>query len=160
MIAYHSVVLLCSDIGASSLFYQDLFGLEVELDLGALVTFKGGISLWEQKLASELMYNGSEPSPPQQYPRQEIYFETNDIDGFCITLEKKSIRLLHPVELTPWQQRTVRFFDPDDHLIEMGESMHEVIRRLARDGKSQEEISGLTMMPAQIISAILLGELP
>lgn len=157
MITYHSVVLLCSDVRASSLFYQNLFNLEVELDIGALVTFKGGISLWERKLASELMYKGVDPSPPQQNPMQEIYFETDDIDGFFITLEKKSIRLLHPVQLTPWQQRAVRFFDPDGHLIEMGESMHEVIKRLTREGKTQEEISGLTMMPAQIISAILSG---
>jgi catechol 2,3-dioxygenase-like lactoylglutathione lyase family enzyme len=129
MITYHSVVLICSDMKASRAFYQNHFHLEVELDLGGLVSFKGGISLWSREIASGLLYWGADPSPPQQNPMQEIYFETDDIDGFIALITKEGIRLMHPVQLTPWHQKTVRFFDPDGHLIEVGESMEEIIRR-------------------------------
>jgi len=160
MITYHSVVLMCSDITASRVFYQNLFHLEIELDIEGLVSFKEGISLWSQKIASDLMYQGSAPSPAQAHPNQEIYFETDDIEGFFEKIQKESIKLLHPIQLTPWQQRTVRFYDPDGHLIEVGESMQDVIKRLGGDGKTSDEIAELTMMPGHIITAILSGTKP
>lgn len=33
------------------------------------------------------------------------------------------MKLLHDLHDEPWGQRTIRFFDPDDHLIEAGESL-------------------------------------
>lgn len=155
MIRYHSVVLISSDVRASLAFYQKFFNLEIEMDIEGLVSFKDGISLWDEKIASDLMFQGSKPSPFQDKPRQEIYFETDDIDGFYSKLQKESVRCMHTIQLTPWNQKTVRFFDPDGHLIEVGESMEEVIRRFDREGKNPEEIAELTMMPADIISAVL-----
>ena len=157
MIRYNSVVLICADIQKTRRFYQDFFEMEVELDIGGLVSFKGGISLWQQSIASELMYHGVEPSPPQEKPDQEIYFETDDIDRFYEKIQKSSVRLLHPIQITPWQQRTVRFFDPDDHLIEVGESMEEVIRRLKAKGNTPEKVAELTSIPIEIVKAILNG---
>lgn len=155
MIKYHSVVLISSDLQKSKRFYQDLFGLEAELEIEGLITFKEGISLWLQSIASELMYKGADISPPQEKPGVEIYFETDDIDGFFEMINAKSVRLLHQVQSSPWQQRTVRFFDPDGHLIEVGESMEEVIRRIAGEGHTPEEVAALTFMPVDIIKAIL-----
>lgn len=155
MIRYHSVVLLCSDMSRSCSFYQDLFGLEIELSIEGLTTFKEGISLWHQKVASDLMYNGADPSPPQQLPDQEIYFETDDIDGFADQLQQRTVRLMHPIQKMPWQQRTIRFFDPDSHMIEVGESMDEVIRRVAREGHTPDEVSALTFMPVEFIKMVL-----
>ncbi len=158
MITYHSVVLICADIEKSRKFYEDLFGLETELVIDGLVNFREGISLWRKKIASDLMYQGTDPSPPVKKPGQEIYFETDDIDGFFAMIQQKGTELLHPVEKTPWQQRTVRFFDPDGHLIEVGESMEEVIRGLGRQGKPAEEVAAMTCMPVEIIRAVLSGE--
>jgi catechol 2,3-dioxygenase-like lactoylglutathione lyase family enzyme len=155
MIKYQSVVLICEDVRVSLAFYQKLFNLEVELDIGGLVNFKEGISLWGQKIASELVYNGTTPSAPVDRPRQELYFETDDIDGFFEILQRESIRCLHPIQKAPWHQRTVRFFDPDQNLIEVGESMEEVIRRFEKEGKTTDQIAELTMMPIDVISTIL-----
>lgn len=158
MIRYHSVVLLCSDMQRSVSFYQDLFHLEIELQIDGLTTFTGGISLWDQKIASDLMYNGAEPSPPQKHPGQEIYFETDEIEKFAEVLTARSVTLMHQIQKTPWQQQTIRFFDPDGHLIEVGESMEEVIRRIAREGHTPEEVSALTFMPVEIIRTVLTGQ--
>lgn len=146
---------MCDDLAKSQAFYQDLFGLEIELAIEGLVCFQGGISLWKRKIASDLVYGGNEPSGPGERPCQEIYFETDDIDGFFTTINKTGIPLLHPVQETPWHQRTVRFFDPDRHLIEVGESMVEVIRRLGKDGSSPEKVAEQVMMPVEIIRSVL-----
>jgi len=47
-----------------------------------------------------------------------------------------------------WGQRVIRIYDPDDHVIEIGESIEFVARRFLNAGMSQEEISrktGLSM---------------
>jgi catechol 2,3-dioxygenase-like lactoylglutathione lyase family enzyme len=139
----------------SRTFYQDLFDLETELEIEGLTTFKEGISLWNRSIASTIMYKGAELSKPEEKPGVEIYFETDDIDSFFGILSSRGVRLLHEIEKSPWQQRTVRFFDPDDHLIEVGESMEEVIRRVSREGHTPEEVSDLTYMPVEVIRAVL-----
>ncbi len=159
MIQYSSVVLLCRDIHKSKSFYQDLFSLEIELDIGALVTFIGGISLWEASRAKTLLYSGSDPSPPQEYPTNELYFETDDMEGFFETITRMSVPLLHPIETTPWQQQTVRFYDPDGHLIEVGESMIHVILRIAQTGISDEEISEQTYLPIEFVRGVRSGSI-
>lgn len=155
MIQYKSVVLICADIGATKAFYQKLFNLTIELEIEGLVGFAEGISLWEQKIASDVMYNGAAPSAQAVRPCQELYFETDDIIGFYNLLAKESVRFMHPIQKTPWHQQTVRFYDPDGNLIEVGESMEEIIRRFGKEGKTTDQISELTMMPKEIISAIL-----
>jgi catechol 2,3-dioxygenase-like lactoylglutathione lyase family enzyme len=158
LIKYHSVVLMCKDLQKSRDFYQNLFGLKIELEIDGLVTFTEGISLWQQSIASQLLYNGEDLSSPPKNPGQELYFETDDIDKFAVEILPKSVRLLHPVQPTPWQQRTVRFFDPDDHLIEVGESMEEVIRRINREGHTADQIAEMTFMPVDIVRAVLNPE--
>lgn len=155
MIQYHSVVLMCDDLEKSQAFYEELFGLTIELAIEGLVCFQGGISLWKRRIATDLVYGGAEPSGPAERPSQEIYFETDDIDGFFSKISKAGIPLLHPVQVTPWHQKTVRFFDPDRHLIEVGESMVEVIRRLGKNGSSPEKVAEMVMMPVEIIRSVL-----
>lgn len=155
MINYRSVVIMCSDIARSRAFYQDLFHLPVELDIGGLVTFACGISLWENECALDLLYPGVKDISPPEKPLQELYFETDNLPGFASLLKEKNIRLLHPVQVTPWNQQTIRFFDPDGNLIEVGESMEHVVMRLSGEGFSPSELSEKTMMPIEFIQHVL-----
>jgi len=158
MIKYQSVVLVCKDMQISRTFYQELFDLTIELEIEGLITFIGGISLWDRAFASGLLYKGAGISEPPERPAQEIYFDTDEIDAFFNKITDRGVKLLHPIEKTPWQQRTVRFFDPDLNLIEVGESMEEVIRRVAREGHTPEKVAELTFMPIEIIRTVLSQE--
>lgn len=40
-----------------------------------------------------------------------------------------------------WGQRTVRFYDLDGHIIEVGENMKMVVKRFIHSGMSMEETS-------------------
>ncbi|NTW45373.1 MAG: hypothetical protein HGB14_13330, partial [Anaerolineaceae bacterium] len=46
-------------------------------------------------------------------PAQELYFETDEIIEFSSKIKADNIPLLHDIQVTPWNQRTIRFFDPD-----------------------------------------------
>jgi hypothetical protein len=51
----------------------------------------------------------------------------------------------------PWRQRVVRFYDPDRHIIEVGESMEHLCYRLYTEGKTIAEIEKITMMPREFV---------
>ena len=72
----------------------------------------------------------------------EIFFEMQDFDGFVKKLdERKDIVLLHDVLEQPWGQRGIRFYDLDNHLIEVGESMKAVVERFQANGMSIEHVA-------------------
>lgn len=155
MIQYRSVVLLCTDIAKSKQFYQDIFHLPIELDIGGLVTFVGGISLWEKKVALDLLYPGATSVQNPEKPANELYFETDEINAFAELLTSKQVKLLHEIQVTPWNQRTIRFFDPDGTLIEVGESMEHVVKTMGKKGLTPEEIAEKTWMPIDYIRMVL-----
>lgn len=153
MIRYSSVVLFSDDVPALRDFYRELFDLPIALELNGLVTFACGLSIWEATDARTMIYGGLDPSPVER-PRCELYFETDAIEAFAAELEGR-VRLAHPLETAPWAQRVVRFYDPDGHLIEVGEAMDAVVRRLADDGLSPEEVAARTLMPPAFVRAAL-----
>lgn len=49
------------------------------------------------------------------------------------------IEYVHPVKEHSWGQRAVRIYDPDMHIIEIGENMVSVVKRFLDSGMSSEE---------------------
>jgi hypothetical protein len=85
----------------------------------------------------------------------EIYFETGDLDGMYRKAHELKIRIIHEIKTQPWQQRVFRFYDPDHFIIEIAETMDDVIKRLASDNLSIELIAEKTFMPKEAIQALL-----
>ena len=72
----------------------------------------------------------------------EIVFEEQDFDGFLNKLKAYSnIEYLGEVIEHSWGQRVIRFYDPDGHVIEVGEDMKMVIQRFLNAGMTMEEVS-------------------
>ena len=65
-----------------------------------------------------------------------------DFQSFIDKLEKRSeIIYVHDVKVASWGQQSIRFYDLDGHLIEVGEELKSVISRFQVDGLTLEEIS-------------------
>jgi hypothetical protein len=72
----------------------------------------------------------------------ELVFEETDFDGFIEKLDAyPGIERLGGIIEHDWGQRVARFYDPDGHLIEVGEDMGMVIRRFLASGMTMEEVS-------------------
>lgn len=136
---YTAAVLSVADIGRSRRFYEDLFGLEVVQDYGLNILFGCGLSLqqrfhWLVGLPEEAVI-----ATPNN---MELAFEEEDFDGFLKKLRAKpDIRWLGKVKEHGWGQRVVRFYDPDGHILEVGEAMGMVVRRFLDTGLTMEEVS-------------------
>ncbi len=149
MIKYCATLLAVKDMERSLRFYKDIFDQEVVVDLGKNKILSCGLTLQEDfdELAGFLrdtMRFGSNT--------MELYFETEDIDGFVKLLDSyPQVRRLHELKTFPWRQRGIRIFDPDGHLIEVSESMYSIACRYFKEGKSIEETAGLLMQPLHLV---------
>lgn len=124
------------DMERSKAFYKKHLGLKVEVDFGANVTLTGGLSLqtldsWCGFIAwKDVTFKGN---------NAELYFEADDFDGFIRGLDE--LELVHPPYEHSWGQRTVRFYDPDGHIIEVGENILAPVRRFRDTGMAVSEIA-------------------
>lgn len=145
------------DVEISKKFYKDLFGQEVVLDLGWNVTLSGGFAL-QQNFAC-LADLSEEPNYKQNFD-MELYFEVDDFDAFLEKLsEFQEIVHVHPAKKHDWQQRVARIFDPDGHIIEIGESMAVIARRYLSEGKTPEETSKIIQHPLDFVLAAQNGNI-
>jgi catechol 2,3-dioxygenase-like lactoylglutathione lyase family enzyme len=155
-IRYHSAVAFVKDITDSKRFYMELLEQAVELDFGKNVILKGGITLWEIRpdhIIPGLL--GEDAVSDRKVARLELYFETEDIDSVCHKLEGYGVEFLHSLHEEPWGQRTVRFFDPDKHLIEVGETLGTFVKRLSAGKMTIAQISQKTKIQVEIVKQLL-----
>lgn len=114
-------LIVVEDIERSKAFYRDLFGLLVVTDFGENVILTEGLVLQEKKCWERLIGQGSAPGNCDA----ELYFEERNLDAFIEKLENYEypIKYLNRCMKHDWGQRVVRFYDPDGHVIEVGEPM-------------------------------------
>jgi len=139
-----SIALFVKDIEVSKAFYQTLLGLEIEFDFGKNIIFKGGIAIWEINPTHIIPSTLGENSLNGKSNRFELYFETENLEEVFLPLKAANIQFLHEIHEENWGQRTIRFFDPDNHLIEIGESLHCFIKRMLDSGMTREQVSAKT----------------
>ena len=129
---------------------------DYKVDFGKNVIFKSGFAIWEIQnhhiIPSTL---GLEKINNTLFNRFELYFETENLPEIFELLKNRNVRFLHEIHEEPWGQHTIRFFDPDNHLIEIGESMRQFVCRFYDQGLTIEQVSKRTSVPADEIKRLI-----
>ncbi len=147
---YQCVLIVVKDMERSKRFYKDILGLDVIMDFGANATLEGNIAL--QTLDSWTVFIGKQAEDIGFRGNSgELCFEHDDIDDFVGKLDKKNISYVHPLLEYPWGQRVIRFYDPDGHMIEVGENMSIVVKRFIAQGLSVEETAERMGVPVEYV---------
>jgi catechol 2,3-dioxygenase-like lactoylglutathione lyase family enzyme len=148
MIKFHSAVIFVKDIELSKAFYTEILDEEIEHDFGKNVALKSGLSLWELRpqhiIATKLDITS-------KGNKIELYFESEEIDQIAMKLRENNVQFFHEIHEEPWGQRTIRFFDPDNHLVEIGEPLPVFIKNMYKKGMSVEEIEKKSGVPRNTI---------
>lgn len=150
-----SAVIFVKDIKASRRFYEEVLGQKVLMDHGPNVGFEGGFALWQRDHASQIIFNRTIEEPSAPCNHAELYFETARLDDVRTRLESAGVEWIHPLIEQPWGQRVIRFYDPDGHILELGEPMPVVILRYFASGLTAEEIAQRTFMPLELVKQII-----
>ena len=149
---FQNPLLVVADMEISKKFYKEVLGLRVIMDFGANVTLTGGVCLqtketWMDFIGAkegEVIFGGKDG---------ELYFEEDDFDAFAGKLKTHDIAYVHPVIEHRWGQRVVRFYDPDRHIIEVGENMKTVTRRFLDSGMAEEEVAVRMHVPLEFVQS-------
>ena len=145
-------MLVVSDMERSVDFYRRVLGLRVVMDFGANKTLTGGLALqtleiWRGFLGTDAVSFGGRDA--------EVYFEEEDFNGFLDRLSGLAVEYVHPVQEHAWGQRVVRLYDPDRHIIEVGESLKAVCRRFLDSGLTPEQTAARMDVPLKFVRGCL-----
>lgn len=150
---YSGVLLAVSDLDKSKKFYQELFEQTIVLDLGWNVTFSGGFII---QLNFDKLTNIPKDKIIKKSNNMELYFEVDDFDAFLEKLNTyPGIEYVNEPIQCDWKQRIVRIYDPDYHIIEIGESMRMIAKRYLSQGYSIEETSKIIQHPIEFVRSCL-----
>ena len=136
---YQCTLLAVTDMARSLDFYDSVLGQKAAVDYGDNVTLSCGIALQTMDTWKALLGAGQVALRSRA---GEIYFEEDDMDMFLQKLESMEIDYVHPVKTQDWGQRCVRLYDPDGHIVEVGENMATVAKRFHDAGMTAAEIAG------------------
>lgn len=154
-IHFHSTVLITRKLDEMKRFYTGLLGQRVHLDFGNCVTLECALTLWE--LRQDYVLSRT-PYVQEECPgngSMEICFETDDFDADTDRVKAGGVTLLHDVAEETWGQRTLRFFDPDGNIVELGESMPCFCRRLRDSGLGAAKVAQMTGIPVETVNQYL-----
>jgi len=155
-IQFHSTVIITQDFDKMKVFYQEILQQEISVDFGNCIGFKNGISLWKldedypiaKKLGKTFSKSGNK--------NLEICFETNDYEEVVANLNKHNLKYLHNTIEERWGQKTIRFYDPENNLVEIGETIPCFVKRFYNEGMTVEEVSERTSVPIEMVKGICI----
>jgi catechol 2,3-dioxygenase-like lactoylglutathione lyase family enzyme len=129
-------------------FYEGVLQQKVKHDFGENVSYEGDFAIHLKSHFKGLINNAEIRSGCNNF---ELYFEDDDVEGINMRLKANKVRFVHEVREQPWRQKVLRFYDPDGNMIEVGESLENVCRRLSGEGLSIHEICRATSMPEEFV---------
>lgn len=154
---FHNPLLAVSNLEKSVAFYKEVLGLHKIMDFGANVTLTGGVCLQTKETWAEFI--GVLPDELGWCGRvSELYFEEDDFDAFLKKLQGLDIHYVHPAKEHAWGQRVVRFYDPDCHIIEVGENMKVVCQRFLDSGMTAEQAAARMDVPVEFVKGCAKGK--
>ena len=145
---FKNPMLVVTDIEKSVEFYKKVFGLHVIMDFGANKTLTGGLALQTVETYKDFIGTNDISFGGNNF---EIYFE----DKFADRLKEYDIEYVHPIIEHSWGQRVVRFYDPDKHIVEVGENMKIVCKRFLDSGMTPEQVAEFMNVPMKFIKACM-----
>lgn len=138
------------DIEKSKWFYQEVLSQKIKYDFKQNVLFESGFAIHLKDHFKSI--EGLQSFQVQPGSKNiELYFEEEDIKKSEKMMEEQGISFIHKIHEQPWKQLVFRVLDPDGYIVEIGESMETLVRRLKREGLNTQEIIKTTGLPEDFI---------
>jgi catechol 2,3-dioxygenase-like lactoylglutathione lyase family enzyme len=155
MLKFVSPLIVVEDMARSRQFYEQLLEQKVKFDFGVDVAFEGDFTIHLKSHFQSLLGDATKYSITSKAHNGELYFDADDIESTYQRLQAAGVEFIEGIREQPWGQRAMRLYDPDGHIIEIGEPMDITVRRFYRQGWSIERIAEKTGMPREFIEGAI-----
>lgn len=152
---YICALVVVEDIQKSRYLYETILGQTVKADYGENVVFEGDFAIHQRAHFQKLIDQAAIAKRSNNF---ELYFEDDTLEVLIGRLKEAGLTFVHEIREQPWRQRVIRFYDYDGNIIEIGESLEAVARRLSRENLSIEEICKLTYLPVEKVRRAIRQE--
>ena len=143
--SFVSSIIVVEDVLRSCMLYEKILNMKVSGDFGIYnVGFEGGLSLYRKTFFQELIDGQVDLD---RHNNVVLYFEVENLEDLEQEIARNGFEFIHRIREQPWKQRIFRFYDYDNHILEIAERMDIVIYRLQQNGNTMEEIAKLTGYP-------------
>ena len=117
-------VVFVKDIERSKQFYQNIIGLDILSDAGMFVLFENHFSIHQARELEATVFGENTSSSEEDQGKRNLllYFESDELEDMFIALDNQ-VNIIHPIIQQTWGQKVFRFYDPDGHIVEIGEPM-------------------------------------
>jgi uncharacterized glyoxalase superfamily protein PhnB len=148
-------IILVENLELSRNFYEKILKQKVIYDFGVNVSFEGGLAIHlrthyeeTQKMTGsyKILYGSNSV---------DLNYETEELDDIYNELKQLNVEFIHEIQEAPWGQRGITFYDPDKHLVTIGEAMEVVVNRLYKQGLSVDEVVIKTAMPKEFVEQVI-----
>lgn len=146
---FEGMLLVVKDMERSKRFYREVLSAETVMDLGTYIVFKGYCLItegqWEELQGGpvEYKYGGN---------TCQLGMEEENLDAFLEHLKRfDDLDWFTPLKEYPWGQRSLRLYDPDKHIVEVGEDMKVVVKRFLRSGMTVPQAAERTWYPLPFV---------
>ncbi len=121
-----NTIIFVKDIERAKAFYAGVLGQTMTQDFGAIVFFENHLVLHQaDAIAKTVFKRESEKARRDQGGNNLlVYFESDELEDIYRRVCDAGASVIHAIEKQAWGQRVFRFFDPDGHILEIGEPLH------------------------------------
>lgn len=134
---FNGVLIVVKDIEKSKSFYCDIFGMKVTEDYGVNVSLDNSLFLQTIDTWKTFILN---KNVKFKHHAGELYFTVDNLGEVVDKLSKYDIVYIHNLIEHAWGQRVIRFYDPDYNIIEVAETLENVVKRLHTNGMNNNQI--------------------
>ncbi len=155
MLKFVSPLIVVEDMARSRQFYEQLLEQKVKFDFGVDVAFEGDFTIHLKSHFQSLLGDAAKYPITAKAHNGELYFDSDDIESTYQRLQAAGVEFIEAIQEQPWGQRAMHLYDPDGHIIEIGEPMDITVQRFYGQGWSIERIAEKTGMPHEFIQGAI-----
>jgi catechol 2,3-dioxygenase-like lactoylglutathione lyase family enzyme len=126
LIKFTHIIISVSDLNKAKEFYCNCLELPLSKDLEVCFTLEGdAIMIHDAKIFSGNIFKNIQDAylKRQGVGNVNVYFETNELERLYRKVLNDGYTIIHPIEMQPWNQNVFRVYDPDGHIVEVGEPL-------------------------------------
>ena len=139
MLKFVSPLIVVEDMARSRQFYEQLLEQKVKFDFGVDVAFEGDFTIHLKSHFRSLLGDATQYPITMKAHNGELYFDVDDIESTYQRLQAAGVEFIEGIQEQPWGQRAMRLYDPDGHIIEIGQPMDITVQRFHQQGWSFEQ---------------------
>jgi catechol 2,3-dioxygenase-like lactoylglutathione lyase family enzyme len=126
MVLFYNTIIFVKDIQKSKEFYEKLLGLKIIQEYDTIIFFENHFVIHNADSILTTTFKKQIPGSKTEQGNNNIliYCETDNVDAAYTRIKDSGCEIIHPVEKQQWGQRVFRFYDPDSHIVEIGEPLH------------------------------------